>query len=71
MFHFAVGYFAKVDKRGYNDTLRYKKYLQAQMANALCLEDIAPKRFSNLYVVLDRCRFFSFASFATPINCLR
>lgn len=24
-FHFAVGYFAKVDKRGYNDTLRYKK----------------------------------------------
>lgn len=28
MFHFAVGYFAKVDKRGHNDTLRYKKVIQ-------------------------------------------
>ena len=27
MFHFAVGYFAKVDKRGHNDTLRYKKVI--------------------------------------------
>ena len=27
MFHFAVGYFAIVDKRGHNDTLRYKKVI--------------------------------------------
>lgn len=33
-FHFAVGYFAKVDKRGYNDTLRYKKIFAN--ANGLC-----------------------------------
>ena len=37
MFHFAVGYFAKVDKRGHNDTLRYKKKYQgdtkAQLLN--------------------------------------
>ena len=27
MFYFAVGYFAKVDKRGHNDTIRYKKVI--------------------------------------------
>ena len=38
--------------------------------DALRLEDIAPKRFGNLYVVLDRCRVFQLCLLCHPDELL-
>lgn len=40
------------------------------VGNALCLEDVAPKRFGNLNVIFDRCRVFQFRLLCHPNKLL-